>query len=949
MKSDLTCPVEIVSVQVKTQEGENKGQIVCLIGFFNLSEKVIDSLQMNIICFDAQGERLGGRLVRSAVMAEGRTHFSGSFAPEHVDGAVSVEAAVEKVWFQDGILWRREERNVREYTPNALPQGRELDRLKTVAGEDAAGYAREDDIVWMCVCGRANRTSDDQCLRCERERAQVLRDYSFAAIDSTVGKKERDRQKQTQDNLRRSSEETVRSMKAQQKKQNKRKRRLTTIIGLLIALALVLAGLRWGVPYAACLYAQDRLDKGLAADAKEIFLFIDGIWTGYMNAGEKAKEAECVIIEGLIASGREETLSEAAKRAKELGGETGNLLYEQAMLNSAALAHKTGDMSGAETIYRSLEGSEEAQKRLLALIYEIADAAAEQVNYPVAIERFASLGDYEDAKERYDDCIYLYGRQLMREGHYEEACVQFMKVLFVPDAMSLLRSCRYLLASEQMDKGLYTEAAALFESLGVYEEAETRAKKCRYHAGMALLGEGELEKAAQQLRLAEDYEDAQERFADAAFTLGSAALEEENYEEAIRWLEQLERGGAADEPLWQAIYAYAAGLEAAGDRQQAALEYARLGDYEDAQERASALEYAIALDEMKTSPEAALARFEGLGKYQDAKNMANECRYLLATAASSAGDHEQALKRFEVLGKYRDSASRALSSRYAYAGQLFADGEFDAAAQQYALCGTYLDAEERAMRARYEAAAVLETAGDHQAAAAAFAAIGSFEDAKLRTARNEIAWLGETYKNARMDLELGDYDNVIAALEAYVDIELPTRYASIPQMYETACLLGAQELIEEKRPLDALPLLERIKENKTANKLLDGYVYRVIGRWKDTQGVEYMFRRDGSCVIAGEEGYFGGEGYAIYVDAQPYPVKSAFEVVSLRGKNLTLKASDTKKNIRLTYVGEPLEKVSEEADETEAPDEAKQPDKAEDALSDAEMENETQDEEGLKE
>ena len=69
---------------------------------------------------------------------------------------------MEKVWYQDGVIWRREERNVREYSPNALPPGRELDRLRSVAGPDAVGYAREDDTVWLCVCGRANRTSDDQ-------------------------------------------------------------------------------------------------------------------------------------------------------------------------------------------------------------------------------------------------------------------------------------------------------------------------------------------------------------------------------------------------------------------------------------------------------------------------------------------------------------------------------------------------------------------------------------------------------------------------------------------------------------------------------------------------------------------------------------------------------------------------------------------------------------------
>ena len=198
MKSDLTCPVEVVRVSIREEEpaqkpesGQEDGQIVCEIEFANLSEKETASIQMNIICFDADDARLGGRLVRATAEGEPRGRFTSVFMPEHVAGTARVEAAVEKVWFKDGVVWRREDRNVREYTPNQLPEGRELDRLRAVAGPDAAGYAREDDIVWMCVCGRANRTSDDCCMRCRRERAQVLEKYSFAAIDSTVGRKER--------------------------------------------------------------------------------------------------------------------------------------------------------------------------------------------------------------------------------------------------------------------------------------------------------------------------------------------------------------------------------------------------------------------------------------------------------------------------------------------------------------------------------------------------------------------------------------------------------------------------------------------------------------------------------------------------------------------------------------------------------------------------------------
>ena len=47
MKSDLTCPVEITKVKVDRQQEDTKEreQIVCHIEFFDLSEKVIDSLQ----------------------------------------------------------------------------------------------------------------------------------------------------------------------------------------------------------------------------------------------------------------------------------------------------------------------------------------------------------------------------------------------------------------------------------------------------------------------------------------------------------------------------------------------------------------------------------------------------------------------------------------------------------------------------------------------------------------------------------------------------------------------------------------------------------------------------------------------------------------------------------------------------------------------------------------
>ncbi|MBR5560646.1 MAG: hypothetical protein IKU73_04460 [Clostridia bacterium] len=908
MKSDLTCPVEITKVTVKREMRDTKEseQIVCLIEFFNLSEKVIDSLQMNIICFDAAGTRLGGRLVRSAVKGEPRGNFSGSFMPERVDGAVRVEAAVEKVWYADGVVWRREDRNVREYTPNTLSEGRELDRLRAVAGPDAAGYAREDDIVWLCVCGRANRTSDDKCIRCEREREQVLRDYCFAAIDATAGKKERALEAQTKDTLRRSSETTVKEQAAIISKSKKRRKRLKTVVVLLACAAALLAAARWGVPYGACWYAQYQMDSGKLSDAKAIFAFVDEYWPGMLDAGSRAKLAEEKIIEGLIAAGSDLQLEEAARRAKALDSENAPALYERAMLDRAQGMIDAGDTDGAEALLSSMEGSKAAKDMHMALIYDIAMEAVDRVNYAAAIKRFESLGDYKDAKAQKEESIYDYGRQLMREGEYQLAHEQLLLVSGKGDAIALIRQCRYEIACDAQENGDYIAAADLFDTLGVYEEAETRAAQCRYTAGINALGAGSLEIAAKQLKLAGDYEDAQARFADAALTLGSAALENKAYETAIEWLGQLPREGEAGDALDKATYAYALELEAAGKKEQAALEFASLGGYEDAEERAKALEYALACEEMEAAPESALGRFEGLGDYKDAKKLALSCRYQMAKTLYAGGEYEAAMQAFEQLKGHEDAASQARRSRYALAGERFAQKDYEGAAALYEACGAYLDSEDRAMRAHYEQAAALEAAQEYAKASEAFAALGSYEDAKLRVRQNEDAWLKAAYQSARMDSELGDYDSVIRTLLPLWKSELPERYAQVKEMYVSACMSRARELIAMHRPLDALEILESIKEvNKSAKDLLGTYVYRIIGRWKDSRGVEYVFRRDGTCSVAGQEMYFGGGGYDITMGDAPYPTRKAYGVVSLRNNTLTLKNAASGSNVRLSYVGEP--------------------------------------------
>ncbi len=907
MKSDLTCPVEVVGVKIRRDEENtnDNGRIVCLIEFFNLSEKPVDSLQLNIVGYGDTGERIGGRFVRATAKGEGRTRFEGTFVPDHLDGAVRIDANIEKVWFADGVIWRREERNEREYTPNALAPGRELDRLRAVAGPDAQGYAREDDIVWMCVCGRANPTSEDACRRCGRERAHVLKAYSFTAIDATVGRKERILEQKTRDTLRRSSEQTVREQDAVDQKRLRRKKRMRRIIVLLCLLACALAFVRWGLPYGAHYIAGYELENGDLDAARARYAWLEQYYPGMTDACARMDEIDETVVRNMIDSGDDAQMEQAANRAMAMTTQNAGELYVDAMMARAELAIENGEREKAEELLLTLPGVPAAVQLHRELVYTIATDAMTAADYETAIERFGALGDYEDAAAQKEECIYLYGKALMDADEYALAQKQLMLVSGRSGVIALIRQCRYAQGLEKEEAGELEQAAELFESLGIYEDADTRAKKCRYQTGMKLMGEGNLAGAAEQLKLAGDHEDARERFADAALTLGTQALEGESWQEAIRWLSQLDESEENDAALNRAHYGYAEQLETEGKLELAAAEFGRLGEYEDAADRALEIEYTLADNAAAISLENAVALFEAMGDYKDAPERAKACRYKLAGQRYTEGNYADALAAYEALDDYEDSGEQARRCRYALGKAAFDAADYAQAKAYFEACGAYLDAEDLAMQAGYQLAAAAYDAADYKGAAALFGALGSYQDAKTRMTASEDAWLGDAYTDTAMNMEVGNYEGVIARLEALKDEELPERYGDIPELYEEACLSRAQELIDQRRPMEALPFLKRIPENKTADKLLDAYVYQIIGRWKDGRGVEYVFREDGTCTIAGENAYFSGRAYAINVGDAPNPTSGGYELVSLRNGKATLRSLEGKATVRLTYLGEP--------------------------------------------
>ena len=182
MKIDLTCPVELWHYALPTRQYP-----VCHLQLFNLTEQTVTSLQVVFACYDAQGALMSRQVERiQAQQGLGRSAFEVTAAIDGGEQAEGLDFSIEKVWFEDGTVWRHTAGNVSEYTSNALPAGRRLDVLRYLAGSDALGYPSDQGAVWMCVCGRPNSAREDTCRRCGRLKRDVFTSFNEAAVETVI-------------------------------------------------------------------------------------------------------------------------------------------------------------------------------------------------------------------------------------------------------------------------------------------------------------------------------------------------------------------------------------------------------------------------------------------------------------------------------------------------------------------------------------------------------------------------------------------------------------------------------------------------------------------------------------------------------------------------------------------------------------------------------------------
>ena len=149
------------------------------------------------------------------------------------------DVTIDKVWFSDNAVWRRETSASVEYTPNDLPVSKALTDLKFAAGETAKGFPSQQDGLWVCVCGRPNPDSETSCVRCRQKKETVFARFNRDAVETKVSQRE----KQLDLATRSTREDLARLQRIREEEyrvegiRRKRRNRLLVCLAVFLALA----------------------------------------------------------------------------------------------------------------------------------------------------------------------------------------------------------------------------------------------------------------------------------------------------------------------------------------------------------------------------------------------------------------------------------------------------------------------------------------------------------------------------------------------------------------------------------------------------------------------------------------------------------------------------------------------------------------------------------------
>ena len=570
---DLTCPAEVFGTVLPTEEVP-----AAALTLFNLSDRVIVSAEVALRLLDKHGAELEKVSFRGRAL-NGRPHSTFMMTvPCTAAGVCAAEASIEKVWFRDNEVWRRNPANAVEYTPNALPVSRALTNLQYVAGETAVGFPVMENGLWICVCGRPNPEEETVCVRCGRARDAIFASCNPEAVEAAVSMRE----KQLDLNSRSMREDTIRLQRLREeeyeKAQTRRKRRIR--LGICLALAVALcAGIRFGaVPGLQLLAGRRALDSGDAEGAKKVFeslgtfggadrMIAECEWIsardkadesrtpeemaeaaamlraleGNPEALQKANETDLARARLLLARGERKAAEEALRQVPEGTGDREAILRDCRMAEAKDLI-ENGEYEPARAIFLELTDLPGTGDLAAECLYRPAEACMAAEDWDGAIELLSRIPDYRDSRSLTLQCHYRKAAALEEAGDLEGAAAEFLMAGDWGDAAERTAGITLKQADALYEAGDLRGAHALYASLPDNEECAEKDRECRVKLAEDAVNSLEYTLALELLEgVADDYANAGALRTEAAYQKAKSAVKQEEFETAVMLLQPLDR------------------------------------------------------------------------------------------------------------------------------------------------------------------------------------------------------------------------------------------------------------------------------------------------------------------------------------------------------------------------------------------------------------------------
>ena len=177
---DLSCPIELRGYELLH---DDKGVTRARIDFFNVSDETITEYS-GIVRWsrDLSDAGINDPIQVDNLEIKGGTEFQLALSTSQLRYADRLELYFTQVRFTNAPVWKPDDSDLVDIGEQHSLKGRELKRLKEIAGEDAVMYPETQDQFWRCVCGRINPLQAEECARCRRERGYVLSELNRKAV-----------------------------------------------------------------------------------------------------------------------------------------------------------------------------------------------------------------------------------------------------------------------------------------------------------------------------------------------------------------------------------------------------------------------------------------------------------------------------------------------------------------------------------------------------------------------------------------------------------------------------------------------------------------------------------------------------------------------------------------------------------------------------------------------